>query len=69
MTVGELIEQLEYFEEDTEVCIGMVQNYGTNFAMDLNDVDLLEVNVWDDGEKEMVVLTEGRQMGSVHYGE
>ena len=32
MTVGELKAALEYYDEDLPVCIGMIQNYGSNFA-------------------------------------
>ena len=35
MTVRELIDELERFDDDMEVKIGMIQNYGSNFAMDI----------------------------------
>lgn len=37
MTVGELINELKQFDEDMEVKIGMIQQYGGNFAMDISD--------------------------------
>lgn len=70
MTVGELISLLEDYEEDTPVVIGMYQNYGSNFAMLLTDsIEQLTVHDWDDGDYEAVVLTEGRQIGTVEYEE
>ena len=35
MTVRDLIDALECFDEDMEVRIGMIQNYGSNFAMNI----------------------------------
>ena len=35
MTVRDLIDTLEQFDEDMEVRIGMIQNYGSNFAMNI----------------------------------
>ena len=69
MTVGELKEFLEEFDEDMEVKIGMIQNYGSNFAMEIADVTEEEVNEWDSGTQRAVVLTQGSQIGTVHYEE
>lgn len=69
MTVRDLIEQLEEFDEDMEVKIGMIQNYGSNFAMEICD-DVVEertVHDWDYGDYKAVVITEGRQIGTVNY--
>ena len=47
MTVGELICALEDFDEDMEVRIGMQQNYGTDFAMEIrDDVEIYEINAF-----------------------
>lgn len=35
MTVRELKDQLETFNDDMEVVIGMQQTYGINFAMEI----------------------------------
>lgn len=68
MTVSELIEMLEEFDGDMEVRIGMIQNYGSNFAMDIID-DVAEHNIRTFYGKDFraVVLTEGAQIGTVDY--
>lgn len=87
MTVGELISRLEDFDEDAKVVIGMEQRYGSDFMMEIDDVDEMEVDPWDGGYGfskdddvddddeyaddrvfEAVVITEGRQIGTVCYG-
>lgn len=72
MTVRELINWLEDFNEDAEVVIGMHQKYGTDFAMAIDEVSTEKINMFygDDGEDEdlrYVVITEGNQIGSVSY--
>ena len=69
MTVRELIDWLGEFAEDMEVVIGMRQRFGTDFAMSIESVDEYPVNpFW--GEKEnLIVITEGGQVGSVCYDE
>lgn len=70
MTVKDLIDALEQFDDDMEVKIGMIQNYGSNFAMDICD-EIEEHNInsfYGDGIK-AIVLTEGRQIGTVDYEE
>lgn len=70
MTVRELIEALEQFDGDMEVKIGMIQSYGSNFAMNIcNEPEELTINNWDNGKYKAVVLTEGRQIGTVDYNE
>ena len=68
MTVRDLIDALEDFDEDMEVRIGMIQNYGSNFAMDIM-CEVEEHNIksfYGDGYK-AVVITEGGQVGTVNY--
>lgn len=67
MTVGELKSILEDYDEDIPVCIGMIQTYGSNFATELDDVNKLMVDNWEYGEEDMVVLTQGSQIGIVDY--
>ena len=67
MTVHELIKSLEEFDPMMEVSIGMVQRYGSNFAMTIEDVSVENVDDWDYGDTSCVVITEGRQFGSVAY--
>lgn len=68
MTVRDLIEMLEEFDEDMEVRIGMIQNYGSNFAMDIIE-DVAEHNIRTFYGKDFraVVITEGTQIGTVDY--
>lgn len=68
MTVRELINWLEDFDEDAEVVIGMQQTYGTDFAMEIRNVSEENVNLfYGDSEDKFVVITEGSQIGSVDY--
>ena len=69
MTVRDLIDILENFDDDMPVKIGMIQNYGSNFAMEIseNNIEEYEINSWDNGNYKAVVLTEGRQLGTVDY--
>lgn len=70
MTVKELINWLEDFDEDAEVIIGMQQTYGTDFAMEIENVSEENVNLfYGDSEDKFVVITEGSQIGSVDYEE
>ena len=68
MKVRELIEMLEDFDEDMEVRIGMIQNYGSNFAMNIVD-DIAEHTIRTFYGKDFtaVVITEGNQIGVVEY--
>ena len=68
MTVRDLIEMLEEFDGDMEVRIGMIQNYGSNFAMNIVD-DIAEHNIrtFDGEDFKAVILTEGEQIGTVDY--
>ena len=65
MTVRDLIDELENFDEDTEVCLGMFQNYGSDFTMRIAEIEEYEVNNWDGEDESMVVLIEGRQFGTI----
>lgn len=70
MTVKELIERLECFDDNAEVVIGMKQTYGSNFAMNVcDDIGTYMIEgFWDDEEDyKAVVITEGRQIGVVEY--
>lgn len=68
MTVRDLIEELEQFDEDMEVRIGMIQNYGSNFAMNIID-NIAEHNIrsFYGEDFKAVVITEGNQVGTVDY--
>ena len=67
MTVRELISMLENFDEDMEVRIGLQQTYGTDFAMEIRDVEEYDVMSFYGDDYKAVVITEGSQCGSVDY--
>lgn len=68
MTVRDLIETLEEFDEDMEVRIGMIQNYGSNFAMNIVDeVAEHKIRRFYGEDFTAVVITEGNQIGVVEY--
>mgnify|MGYP004478294997 CR=1 FL=1 len=69
MTVGELKDILNQYDEDLPVVIGMIQTFGSNFATELDDVDEFLVDDWEYGEEKKLVLTQGSQIGIVEYGE
>lgn len=66
MTVGELIELLEQYDAEQEVCIGMYQNYGSNFTYDISCVEVNDVNrFYGDTGVNVVTLIEGSQSGTI----
>lgn len=68
MTVRELIDALENFDEDAKVVIGMIQNYGSNFAMNICDeVEEYTIRRFYGNDHKAVVITEGNQIGTVAY--
>lgn len=67
MTVGELKELLEEFDDNADVCIGVQQTYGSNFAYHIDDIAKYDVNPFYDDSYRMVVITEGSQMGTVDF--
>ncbi len=69
MTVGELKEILNQYDEDIPVCIGEIQAYGCDFATELDAIGVFKVDDWEYGEEDKVVLTQGSQIGIVMYNE
>ena len=67
MKVKDLIDILRTYDEDMEVRIGMKQNYGTDFAMEINEVGEYNVDTFYGNDYMAVVITEGRQCGAVDY--
>ena len=68
MKVRDLIEELENFDGDMEVRIGMIQNYGSNFAMNIvEDVAEHKIRSFYGSDFKAVVITEGNQVGTVDY--
>lgn len=70
MTVRDLIEELEQFDGDTIVRIGMIQTYGSDFAMDI-DYEIAEhrIHAFYGKDYKAVVITEGEQVGVVDYND
>lgn len=68
MTVRELINILETYDDDMAVRIGMRQTYGSDFAMHIGS-DVAEYNIesFRGMDYRAVVLTEGCQCGTVDY--
>lgn len=70
MTVRDLIEMLEEFDEDMEVRIGMIQRCGSNFAMNIcEDIEEHRIRSFYGDDFKAVVLTEGNQIGTVDYND
>ena len=70
MKVRDLIEELEQFDEDMEVRIGMIQNYGSNFAMNIiDDIAEHKIRSFYGDDFKAVVITEGNQVGAVDYND
>ena len=73
MTVRELMEILERYDEDAPVVIGMYQTYGSNFVMNICEVDEEDgVRMWDDDDMDSgdcVILIEGSQIGTLKVGD
>lgn len=70
MTVRDLIDALEEFDENMEVRIGMIQHYGSNFAMKImNNIAVHNINNFYEEDIQAVVLTEGNKVGTVDYND
>jgi len=68
MTVRELINELECYDGDMEVRIGMRQDYGSNFAMEIsNSIGDYDIDSFYGDNIKAVILTEGSQIGIVDY--
>ena len=70
MTVKDLIEILKTYDGDMKVKIGMRQNYGSDFAMDVDcDVAEHKIIAFYGNDYKAVVITEGSQCGAVVYND
>lgn len=68
MKVRDLIEELQNFDDDAEVIIGMRQTYGSDFAMDIEyDIEEHKIMAFYGEDYKAVVITEGSQCGVVDY--
>ena len=70
MKVRDLIEELQNFDGDMEVIIGMRQTYGTDFAMEVEyDIEERKIRAFYGNDYKAVVITEGSQCGAVDYSD
>ena len=70
MTVRDLIDILETYDDDMKVRIGMRQTYGTDFAMDVEyDIEERKIRAFYGNDYKAVVITEGSQCGAVVYND
>lgn len=69
MKVRDLIEILETYDENAEVIIGMRQRYGTDFAMEIDEIEERKVRAFWGKDYKAVIITEGSQCGAVVYNE
>ena len=68
MTVRDLINILETYDDDMQVKIGMRQTYGTDFAMNVEyDIEERKIKAFYGNDYKAVVITEGSQCGVVAY--
>ena len=68
MKVKELLNLLNDFDKDAEIVLGVEQRYGGDFAINIESVSTEKVAFYDgDTDNHCVVITEGRQIGSVKY--
>ena len=68
MTVKDLIDILKTYDGDMKVKIGMRQNYGSDFAMDVEyKVAEHKIIAFYGNDYKAVVITEGEQCGTVDY--
>ena len=68
MTVRELINWLEDFDDGAEVVIAMYQRYGCDFAYDIAEVGDASYNNWDgdnDDDGNCVQIVLGSQIGTM----
>lgn len=59
MTVAELIEELKYIDQDSEVRLAQQPNWPFEYEID----SVVEVNGLNDDEESVVYIGEGRQLG------
>ena len=68
MRVRDLIEELQNFDGDMKVKIGMRQRYGTDFATDVEyDIEERKIKAFWGSDYKAVVITQGDQCGAVVY--
>lgn len=68
MTVRELINILETFDDDMAVRIGMRQTFGSDFAMHIRSgIAEYHIESFRGMDYRAVVLTEGSQCGTINY--
>lgn len=70
MTVSELIEELQQYDDDTEVVIACFQARGTDFGYNVGRVEPVTLSPFDGDDKvQVVAIVEGYQEGSIREEE
>lgn len=70
MTIRELIDQLQQFDPESIIRIGMKQTYGSDFAMSINhDISEHMIDTFYGVPYKAVIITEGNQIGVVDYND
>lgn len=67
MMVGELINILKQYNPYLPVCIGEIQSFRSNFAIEIDNIDVFKVDDWEYWEEHKVVLTQGSKIGTINY--
>ena len=67
MTVKELINELKKFDGDTVIKIGTRQQFGSNFAIDIKNIEELNINSFygKNYKYKAVVIIEDMQCGTI----
>ena len=67
MTVKGLISWLQNYDEDTEVMIGMYQDYGSDFAYTIDEIEDSKGfrSFYGDDKEDVIFLLEGEQCGVI----
>lgn len=71
MRIDKVINQLESlrntYGNNIDVKLGMRQKYGTDFAMELAEIDVHKIKAFYGNDFKAIVITEGGQIGAVDY--
>ena len=67
MTIGELINELEQYDRNADVILGLQQRYGTDLAYEIRSVRIQHwLGNWY-GEENEVTINIGEQIGTIDY--
>lgn len=67
MTVAELKNMLSYYDDETEVMIGMYQRYGSDFAYDIDEIEDTKSfhGFYGEYNDDVIFLLDGGQVGVI----